>query len=311
MTVMPRVTKGAVLTIAIVLAAWGAAGGRAWAQVRGRAQGGVCIQDDLHRRVCLARPARRIIALYGAFNEILAGMGLEERLVARTKADRSPPSILRLPSIGTHMRPNVEMVFALHPDLVIQGGGRRAALEPVRQLVAHSIPVAFFNPTDFPGLFSTILRIGTLTGARERAREMVEGLRARLERVRREVAGKGRPTVVFEVRYPNLLCAGGRSMVDAIIEAAGGRNCFHGVAKKFVRPSMETVLQCRPWLYVVQEGPMNRHPTPLKERPIFSTMEAVRSGRVLYVEERRYSRPTQDAVAAVEELARRLHPEVR
>ncbi len=272
---------------------------------------GICIEDDLQREICLPGPAHRIIALYGAFNEIIAGLGLEDRIVARTKADRRPPSIVKLPSIGTHMRPNVEMVFALHPDLVIQGGGRRAALQPVRQLMSHGIPVAFFNPTDFEQLFSTIIRIGVLTGSRDRAERMVASLRQRLKRVQERVAGEKRPVVVFEVRYPNLLCAGGRSMVDSIIEAAGGRNCFHGIAKKFVRPSMERLLECRPWLYVVQKGPMNRQPMEPHKRPVFTALEAVRAGRVLYVDERRFSRPTQEAVSAVEELAEQLHPAAR
>ncbi len=266
-----------------------------------------CVEDDLGRKICLEAPARRIIALYGAFNEILAGLGAEERIVARTKADTRPPSILSKPSIGTHMRPNVEMVFALQPDLVIQGGGRKAALEPVRQLISHGVEVAFFNPATFEGIFSVITRLGILTGTEARAEQMVQEMKERLERVKENIRGGERPVVIFEVRYPNLLCAGGRSLVDAVIRAAGGRNCFHDIPKKFVRPSMETVLQCDADLYVVQKGPMNRNPVPLEQRPIFSTMRAVSEGRVIYVDESLFSRPTQHAAEAVEELARAMH----
>ena len=50
-------------------------------------------------------------------------MGLADRLVGRTKADTQPPEILAKPSIGTHMRPNVEMILGLKPDLIIQDAG--------------------------------------------------------------------------------------------------------------------------------------------------------------------------------------------
>ena len=83
--------------------------GAAWADE-------IHVKDDTGRELVLERPAERIIALYGAYNEILAAMGLEDRLVGRTKADVLPPSILSRPSIGTHMRPNVELVLALEPD---------------------------------------------------------------------------------------------------------------------------------------------------------------------------------------------------
>jgi len=61
--------------------------------------------------VVLKAPAQRIVALYGALNEILAGMGLTERLVARTEADHEPPAIETLPVIGT-IYPHVHRALA-------------------------------------------------------------------------------------------------------------------------------------------------------------------------------------------------------
>ncbi|MBW2580217.1 MAG: hypothetical protein JRD00_04575 [Deltaproteobacteria bacterium] len=68
----------------------------------------VRITDDLGQVISLEGPARRIISLYGAYSEIFFAMGLEDRLVARTRADLFPPAILSKPSVGTHLRPNME-----------------------------------------------------------------------------------------------------------------------------------------------------------------------------------------------------------
>ena len=183
---------------------------------------GLEVFDDLGRRVSLPSPAKRIIALYGAYNEILAALGLEDRIVGRTKADRIPPVILSKPVIGTHMRPNIEIVLGVRPDLALQSAGRQEALDAVQQLRREGLQVAVFNPSTFRELFSVITRIGILTGEPERARRVTADLQSRLDQVRASFkASESRPSVFFEVRYPNLLGAGRASIVNDIISHAG------------------------------------------------------------------------------------------
>jgi len=265
--------------------------------------GAIEIVDDSGRMIVLERPATRIIALYGAYNEILAAMGLESRLVGRTRADRLPPSILARPSIGTHMRPNVELVLALKPDLIVQGAGRRQAMMPVNQLRRQNLNVAVFNPVTFSDLFSVVSRLGALTGEPGRAAELVASLRTRLEAVKERLEGvTRRPKVFFEVRYPNLLAAGRRSIVNDVIEHAGGSNCVK-VDKKLIRLNMEALISANPDFYIIQRGPMNRNPGPPSERPHFPILESVRKGRVMTVDEQLFSRPGPRSVEAVEQLA--------
>jgi iron complex transport system substrate-binding protein len=266
--------------------------------------------DDTGRTIRLERPAERIIALYGAYNEILAAMGLESRIVGRTKADLSPPSIASRPSIGTHMRPNIEMVIGLKPDLIIQGAGRKEAMTPVNQLINEGLTVAVFNPTGFSELFSVIERIGTITGRRDEADLLVTSLKGRLETVKKRLERTAkRPKLFFEVRYPDILSAGANSMVNDIIDHAGGTNCVT-VGKKLVRINIETLIACDPDFYVVQQGPMNRNPVAPSDRPHFTVLRAVRDGHVVTVDEQVFSRPGPRSVEAVEQLAAFLHPRV-
>jgi len=236
-------------------------------------------------------------------------MGLEERIVARTAADLRPPSIASKPSIGTHMRPNVEIVLGLRPDLIIQNAGRRDAMTVVDQLRRHGRKVAVFHPLGFDGLFDVIERIGRLTGAPEASAALVSRLKERLQGVASRLSGLDRrPTVFFEVRYPNLLGAGRGSIVNDVIERAGGTNCLES-PKKLVRIGMETLIEHQPHVYVIQEGPMNRDPSRPGERPHFKALEAVREGRILRVDEQIFSRPGPRSVEAVETLAEFLHPD--
>jgi iron complex transport system substrate-binding protein len=265
---------------------------------------GLEVVDDLGRRVSLPSPAKRIIALYGAYNEILAALGLEGRIVGRTKADKIPPTILSKPVIGTHMRPNIEIVLGVKPDLALQLAGRQEALDAVQQLRRQGLQVAVFNPSTFQDLFSVITRIGVLTGEPKRARSVITGLQSRLDRVRASSQASRRrpPSVFFEVRYPNLLGAGRASIVNDIISHAGGRNVID-ISKKLVRMNMEALIGLNPDAYLVQRGPMNQAPSSPSTRPHYQVLQAVKQGRILIVDEQVYSRPGPRCVDAVEELA--------
>ncbi len=78
-------------------------------------------------------------------------MGLADRLAARTQADVGRPRSRPCPASATHMRPNLELILGLHPDMVLQMGGRKAASEPVEALRRLGIPTAFFEVKSFAG----------------------------------------------------------------------------------------------------------------------------------------------------------------
>jgi iron complex transport system substrate-binding protein len=269
----------------------------------------VRVTDDLGKVIKLKQPAQRIISLYGAYSEILFAMGLGDRLIARTRADRFPAAMLDKPSVGTHLRPNMELVLGLQPDLIIQAQGRKHGQEVIRQIQEKGLTVASFQPTTFEELFSVINRLGTLTDTEETARKLVERLQGRLDRLNKRLANnEPQPTVFFEVRYPNLLGAGQQSIVNDVILKAGGINCLPN-KKKLVRINIETLIGYDPDVYVVQKGPMNRNPGDPKDRSNFQAIKAVRQGRVFFVDEYLFSRPGPRSVDAAEILAAFLHPE--
>lgn len=263
--------------------------------------------DGQGTTVRLESPARRIVILYGAFGEILTDMGLNERIVARTKADASTPELAHLPSVGTHMRPSIEMVVGLEPDLVLQLSGRKAAAQTVKDLRAHGLKVAAFSPSSFKELFAAIRTIGVLTDAYDAAQSLVESMQGRLAVVAGAVEELSHtPRVFFEVRGVNLLAAGQGGIVNDIITHAGGVNAIRN-ERKIVRLGDEAVYELDPDCYIVQQGPMNKNPVPPRNRPLYVQLRAVKNDRVLMVDEHLFSRPGPRSVLAVEQLARFLH----
>ena len=261
----------------------------------------ISVIDDEGRRIRLDAPATRIIALYGAFNEILADMGREDLLIARTAGDDQPPSIAGKPSIGTHLRPNAELILGLEPDLVLQLGGRGEAMEPVRFLEKRGLKVAVFDLENFDQLFSVMERLGTLTASTDQATERINFMRSELARIEAQNLPP-RPKVFFEARYPTLLAAGQGSMVSEIIFMAGGKNCV-AAPDKLVRLGEEELLRLAPDIYLMQAGPMNPSPVPMTDRSLFRTLDCVNSGQVHVVDQKVFSRPGPRSLEAVRQLS--------
>jgi iron complex transport system substrate-binding protein len=262
------------------------------------------IRDDLGHMVSLASPPKRIVSLYGGLTEVLMGLGLKDRVVARIQGDNNLPN---LPTVGTHLQPNVEMILALKPDLVVQGGVPKG-MPALRKLEAEGVPVAMFAPRDFAGLFSTIERLGALTGQAEAAAALNRRIEDRLATIARRLQRTRPVRVFFEVRYHNLLAAGRGSMVNDIITRAGGVNVVES-PQRLTPFGLEALLQAQPEIYIIQQGPMNKSPGDIYSRPYFQELRAVKTRRVLLVDESLFSRPGPRSAEAVEQLARFLHPE--
>lgn len=263
--------------------------------------------DDTGFTAHLPGPVSRVIALYGAFNEILLALDAGHVLAARTSADQSA-ALAHLPVIGTHMRPNAELVAAARPDVVLQMAGREEARLQAGNLRTLGMTVLTFEMNSFAQLFAVTETLGRLAGREERAAELVRGWRERLARLDALYGDRPRVRVFFEARYPNLLGAGRGGIASEIIARAGGENVLTE-AQKLVRCSEEALLAADPDVYVVQIGPMNPAPPPPASRAHYKGLRAVRTGRVLMVPEDMYSRPGPRALDAAEELGRWLHPQ--
>ena len=265
------------------------------------AWGAVSIVDDSGATITLAEPARRVVPLYAGLGELLEALGAGDSIVGRTPGDESAPGA---PIIGTHMRPDLERIAALSPDLAVQVEGRDEAAAAAEALQKIGVPTARFRITNYEDLFSCVRRLGVLTGREREAEALTRAYRDRLEAVRRKAeALPAGPSVFFEVRYPNLLGAGGDNMATAIIAAAGGRNVFAERPGKILRLNEEAVIAANPDIYLQQVGPMNKNPSAPASRPGYTALVAVREGRVRQVPEETFSRPGPGSITAAEILA--------
>ncbi len=93
------------------------------------------LRDDFGAEITLGQRPARIVSLNPTTTELLFAIGASDRLVGRSQWDVFPDSARLIPDVGQALRPNVEAIIAVKPDLVLlyASADNRAAFDRLRQ----------------------------------------------------------------------------------------------------------------------------------------------------------------------------------
>ena len=196
-----------------------------------------------------AAPPARIVSTSPSVTETLFALGLGPQVVGVSSFCRYPADVATLTRVGSYLRPDVEVIARLGPDLVVINAGPHQAEGQLAKLGIRAIAVA---PDSFASVFATITAIGDAASVPDRASALVSALRQRLDRVRASVAGRpARKVLVIVGRrtgtLSDLVAVSGSSYLGELIGIAGGVNVLTGDRlPAYPRISMETVIRLAP-----------------------------------------------------------------
>jgi len=259
------------------------------------------IKDEIGRSVSVPANPSRIVSLAPSVTETLYALGVGDKVVGVTSFCDYPPEAALKERVGDTMRPSIEKIVLLKPDLAIVSTASQ--LESfVRKLDNLGIPVYVSSPRNFDGVLDSIARIGELAGAGDRAREITGVLRDRVDRVRARTERLTRPRVLIVLGTSPLITAGGGTFVDDLITRAGGESISADLQTEYPQFSIETAVARRPEVIFMQAGE-SQLPDRLRLTP------AARSGRVFRVNDDLLLRPGPRIVDGLEQMALKIHPE--
>jgi iron complex transport system substrate-binding protein len=136
---------------------------------------------------------------------------------------RPPRARKEKPKVSAFTSAKIHKILELEPDLVIGFSDMQA--EIAADLVREGVTVHICNQRSVAEIFSTLLMIGCMVGAEQKARELLGQYEARLNAIRRAAeALPRRPKVYFE-EWGDPLISGIR-WVSELIEIAGGDDSF-------------------------------------------------------------------------------------
>lgn len=268
---------------------------------------GVSAVDDAGREISLERAPRRIVSMAPSNTEILFALGLGERVVGVTSWCNYPPETAGVEKVGDSWAPDYEKIVALEPDLVLAVG--TAESELVKRLEGLGLKVFILQAETVLQVPEDIEQVAAITGVPEKGAEVASDLRRRIEAVqgRVGVVTEGERPTVFWVLDADLWTVGPGSFVHDLIVMAGGVNIAGTLGQAYGQLSLETVLEADPDVIIIPLLDPSL-PEALGRLSGWSSLRAVRDGRVYQIDPDVVSRPGPRIADALEEVAKLLYP---
>ncbi|HJU65871.1 MAG TPA: helical backbone metal receptor, partial [Gemmatimonadaceae bacterium] len=255
--------------------------------------------------ITTSAPPARIVSLDPTITELFFALGGGGRLVGRTHWDLWPDSARFVPDLGPGIQPSVEAVLATRPDLVVLYGGednRGAA----RQLAAAGVRVLAFR-VDRIADFQRVARVlGGVIGRPRTADSVIAAVDSALEHVRAATRGLERPTVFWHAWDTPLITIGAPIFRSELLEIAGGRNIYADLRHPSPQVSLEDVVRRNPQVIIAAPHSAER----IRSDAAWQSIDAVRNGRVIAVDETALSSPSVRMGRDAALLARLLHPRI-
>jgi len=265
------------------------------------------VTDETGRSVLIPQPVRRIVSLAPSATETLFALGLGDRIVGDTDFCDYPPEAKRKTRIGGPVDPNIEVIAALHPDLVVATPVNRIA--SVHSLEQLGIPVYGTDPRSVEQVLTSTERLGELLGAGDAGRSLLANLRARLSQIDRRLVGLPPQTVMMVVWLDPLISVGRNTFLEDALRRAGAHSIID-TQQSWPNINLEEVIRLQPkYLIFSSDDPqqVQRQLAELQDRPAWRQLDAVRNRRFIVVPEA-ISHPSPRLVDGIEQLAAALYP---
>jgi iron complex transport system substrate-binding protein len=263
------------------------------------------LTDEMGRKVVVPDHPHRVICLMPTVTDTVFALGAGDEVVAISDYTKYPAAALTKPSVGDLIKPSIETILSLHPDLVI-GTQPKGPMEVTDQLERAGIPIFLVSPHGIAGIFHSIESVGMALNRTPQADALVHRLKRRVDAVRARTKDLPAPRVFMPIWYDPITTIGRNAFITEVIEAAGGRSVTDDLPSEWPQISMEVVLERSPDALLLVRGGKTTLQV-LQDRPGWNSMTAIKSHRAFYVDDRiNFASPV--AIDALEDLAKQFHP---
>ena len=275
--------------------------------------------DDLGREVTVSQPPERVAALIGSFADIWCIAGGKDSLVAAagdawTSFDLGLDETVA--DLGAIKEPNLEVLFASQPDLVLASCNTQADLELREILEKAEIPVAYFDVQHFEDYIRMLQICTRLTERPDRYAEygtdLSDWIYASISR-----QDDSHPTVLC-IRATGAGCkvkGSEDNLLGEMLADLGCVNIADGDNALLEDLSMEAIIDADPdYIFAVLQGAdaakaQSALENALLRNPAWSSLRAVKEGRFYTLDHALYNlKPNANWGVAYENLADILYP---
>ena len=277
----------------------------------------VTFTDDLGRELAV-EPPRRVAALIGSFADVWILSGGRETLAAAAN-DAWTSFDLELEGVenlGLTTAPNLEVLLAVQPDLILASCNTAADLELRETFEEAGLTAAYFDVETIGDYLRMLEICAALTGCPERCETYGAPVLAQAEAAMARQDGSA-PKVLY-VRASGSSCKVKNSQGSVLGEMLADLGCVNVADREGVLLedlSLEAVLAADPdYIFAVLQGAdaakaQGVLDDALLSHPAWGNLRAVREGRFYTLDSRLYNlKPNARWGEAYEQLADILYP---
>lgn len=269
------------------------------------------ITDSTGRNVTINSEPKRIVSLAPSNTEILYFLGLGDRLVGDTDWCDYPEQAKQVAKVGGFKDPSLEKIIALQPDLIL-ATEMHAAILP--SLEAAGLKVLIFSPTTLDETFDSMITIGRAAGIENQATTIIGGLRGRVNKVTAKAAAipeNQRITVYCEIWYQPLMSVGKNTLINQIINLAGGKNVTEDSSEPYPQISEEVIIARNPQVMINSYGMDTTFITPaeIAARKGWQNLAFIKNNRIYTIESDLLTLAGPRIILGLEQMQACLYPE--
>ncbi len=268
----------------------------------------ITASDQEGKPLTLAKQPRAIISFSPGVTEILFAIGAGPQVIAADQFSDYPAEAKALKQRVKYTSPDVESALSLNPDLVIMSRAQRTSVERFR---SAGLPVFYTPEADsLDAIMEDVRMWGHLTGHAAEADQVANGMRARIEAVKVKVAPVAEGPRAFYELSDSLFSAGDKTFIGSILTLLKAKNVASGAATDFPQLTAEAVISRDPQvIFLADASSAGQSLETLRKRPGWTSISAVKDGKVYPVDPNTGNRPGPRIVLALEEIGRLLYPE--
>ncbi|WP_310339701.1 helical backbone metal receptor [Rhodoferax saidenbachensis] len=229
------------------------------------------ITDDRGVTVTLPAAPQRIVSLLPSLTETVCELGQCHRLVGVDRYSNFPASVQKLPQVGGGLDPNIEMIVALKPDVVLMATSSRAG----ERLQALGIQVLAMEPKRHADVQRVMLKLGQLLEVPDAAR-IWRAIDAGVSAAAQSLPASVRNVKVYFEVNQGPYAAGESSFIGETLARLGAKNIVPANLGPFPKLNPEYIVRANPDLIMIGQ----RSADGLAARPGWQSIRALREQRV-------------------------------
>ena len=271
------------------------------------------VTDREGTEVNIPTKIEKIISTAPSNTEVLMALGLGDKLVAIDKYSTDIEGInTELPQID-FLNPDAETIIGLEPDIVIASGHNKTGSveDPFKAISEAGIPVVYIPSSDsIDGIYKDIEFIADVVNERSKGKEIVDDMKAQVEEIKAigdTITDK--KSVYFEISPAPYLSSFRKStFLNEMIEIIGAKNIFEN-EEGWISPTAEAIIDANPDVIITNAGYMENPTEEIKSRDAWENINAIKNNEVYLVDQNASSRPSQNVIKALEQMAKAVYPE--